>query len=96
MTLVSPLAWTAHFVTLLAPAVLVWSALRALPHDAATRRWGLVAWWTAFACLTLSAQGFVGWTWAGRLESLSVITLGALLVVALALSVLPALAPRRV
>jgi hypothetical protein len=48
-------------------------------------------WWTSFACITLSASGFVGWAWARRLESLSVITLGALLLVGLAVSLLPVL-----
>ena len=93
MTLVSPLAWTAHFVTLVAPAALVWSALRVLPEGTAKRRWRLSAWWAAFACITFSASGFVGWAWARRLESLSVITVGVLLLVALALSLLPALGP---
>src|SRR2546427_544595 len=32
MTLVSPLAWAAHFVTLVAPAALGWAALRRLPR----------------------------------------------------------------
>ena len=91
MTLVSPLAWTAHFVTLVAPAALVWTALRALPAGTTARRWGIGIWWTSFACITLSASGFVGWAWARRLESLSVITLGALLLIGLALSVLPVL-----
>jgi hypothetical protein len=95
MTLVSPLAWTAHFVTLLAPAVLVWTALRELPSGTAARRRRMGVWWAAFVCVTFSAQGFVGWAWSGWLESLSVITLGALLLVGLAISALPALAPRR-
>ena len=93
MTLVSPLAWAAHFVTLVAPAALVWAALRRLPRGAPGRwwRWGL--WWASFGCITLSASGFVGWAWSRRLESLSVITLGALLLVALAVSLLPTLEP---
>ena len=94
MTLVSPLAWTAHFVTLVAPAALVWSALRELPDGSADRQWRLGVWWASFACVTFSASGFVGWAWARRLESLSVITVGALLLVALAVSLLPALGPR--
>ena len=93
MTLVSPLAWAAHFVTLVAPAALVWAALRRLPRGAPGRwwRWGL--WWASFGCITLSASGFVGWAWSRRLESLSVITLGAVLLVSLALSLLPTLKP---
>jgi hypothetical protein len=91
MTLVSPLAWTAHFVTLVAPAALVWTALRILLVGAADRRWRMGVWWTSFACITLSASGFVGWAWARRLESLSVITLGALLLIGLAISLLPVL-----
>jgi hypothetical protein len=94
MTPVSPLAWTAHFVTLLAPAVLVRTALRETPDGTAARRWRLGVWWAAFACVTLSAQGFVGWAWSRRLESLSVITIGALLLIVLAVSLLPALRPR--
>lgn len=94
MTLVSPIAWVAHFVTLVAPAALVWSALRMLPPRSAGRRWRLGVWGAAFACVTLSASGVVGWTWARRLEALSVITVGALLLVALAVSCVPALGPR--
>jgi hypothetical protein len=94
MTLVSPLAWAAHFVTLVAPAALVWSALRALPPGSADRRWRVGVWGASFGCVTLSASGFVGWVWARRLESLSVITVGALLLVGLAVSLLPTLGPR--
>lgn len=94
MTLVSPLAWMAHFVTLVAPAALVWTALRFRPTGTADRRWRMGVWWTSFACITLSASGFVGWAWSRRLESLSVITLGALLLVGLAVSVLPVLNSR--
>jgi hypothetical protein len=94
MTLVSPLAWAAHFVTLVAPAALIWAAHRERPDDGAARRVRLAIWWVSFACITFSASGFVGWAWAGRLESLSVITLAALLMVALAVSLLPALGPR--
>src|SRR5438445_705899 len=93
MTLVSPLAWAAHFVTLVAPAALAWAALRRLPPGTPVRRWRWGLWWASFGCLTLSASGFVGWAWSRRLESLSVITLGALLLVALAVSLLPTLEP---
>jgi hypothetical protein len=95
MTLFSPIAWVAHFVSLAAPAVLVWTALGEMPDGNAGRRWRLVVWWASFACLTFSGSGFVGWAWARWLESLSVITVGALLLVALAVSLLPALGPRR-
>jgi len=91
MTLVSPLAWAAHFVTLVAPAAVAWAALRRLPPGAPGRRWRWGLWWASFGCLTLSASGFVGWAWSRRLESFSVITLGAVLLVALAVSVLPTL-----
>jgi len=93
MTLVSPLAWAAHFVTLVAPAALAWAALRRLPPGTPGRRWRWGPWWASFGCLTLSASGFVGWAWSRRLEALSVITLGALLLVALAVSLLPTLEP---
>src|SRR3989454_1585712 len=91
MTLVSPLAWAAHFVTLVAPAAVAWAALRRLPPGAPGRRWRWGLWWASFGCLTLSASGFVGWAWSRRLESFSVITLGAVLLLALAVSVLPTL-----
>ncbi len=91
MTLVSPLAWAAHFVTLVAPAAVAWAALRRLPPGAPGRRWRWGLWWASFGCLTLSASGFVGWVWSRRLESFSVITLGAVLLVALAVSILPTL-----
>jgi hypothetical protein len=94
MTLVSPLAWTAHFVTLLAPAVMVWSVLRSKPRGTPGRAWRLGVWWAAFGCITLSAQGFVGWAWSRRLESFSIVTVGALLLIALAVSLLPQLEAR--
>ncbi|HUL04042.1 MAG TPA: glycosyltransferase family 87 protein [Gemmatimonadales bacterium] len=93
MTLVSPIAWIAHFVTVVAPAALVCAGLRRLPRDSARRRYGWVLWWAAFACLTFSASAWVGWTWAERLESLSVITLAGLILVGLGVSLLPRLAP---
>src|SRR5262249_21034980 len=91
MTLVSPISWVAHFVTLVAPAALIWIALRQLPANSTHRRLGYVIWWFAFACLTFSASGFVGWDWSARLESISVITKAALLLVLLAVSLLPTL-----
>lgn len=77
MTLVSPLAWKAHFVTLLAGYWVVW---RVIDGRIA---WGV--WWASFACLTLSAPALVGERFNNALESLNVITIGALLVLGLAL-----------
>jgi hypothetical protein len=77
MPLVSPLAWKAHFVTLLAAYWLVWRVLRGRVA------WGV--WWVSFACLTLSAPALVGARVKDVLESLNVITVGALLVLGLAL-----------
>jgi len=93
MTLVSPIAWVAHFVTVVAPAALAHVALRELPADSPRRRYGVVLWWVAFACLTFSASGFVGWRWAARLESVSVITAAGLILVGLGVWLLPRLAP---
>jgi hypothetical protein len=93
MTLVSPIAWTAHYVTLVAPAAFAWWGIRALPAGRAAR-WRTALCWVSFACITLSASGFVGWAWARQLETLSAITLGALILVAVALSLLPTLTPR--
>lgn len=77
MPLVSPLAWKAHFVTLLAAYWLVWRVIRGRVA------WGI--WWASFACLTLSAPALVGDRVKNALESLNVITVGALLVLGLAL-----------
>jgi len=76
MTLLSPLAWKAHFVTLLAAYWLVWRVLRG------RAAWGV--WWASLACLTLSAPALVGERLNNALESLNVITVGALLVLGLA------------
>ena len=85
MTLVTPLAWKAHFVTLVAAYWLAWRWLSGLPQGAPGRglAWGV--WWASFACLTLSAPALVGERVNDALESLNVITVGALLVVGLAL-----------
>lgn len=77
LPLVSPLAWKAHFVTLLAGYWVAWPLLRG--------RLPWIAWWASFACLTLSAPALVGERLNDVLESLNVITVGALLVVGLAL-----------
>jgi hypothetical protein len=81
MTLFSPLAWKAHFVTLLAGYWLIWRVVNS------TRR-GLawVTWWVSFACLTLTAPALIGGHARAMLESVNVITVGALLVLALTFS----------
>ena len=78
MTLVSPLAWKAHYVTLLAGYWVSWRAL-----GATTWRAPWVLWWASFVCLTLTAPALIGRTLRADLESLNVITVGALLVLAL-------------
>src|SRR2546428_1839894 len=70
MTLVSPLAWAAHFVTLVAPAAVAWAALPATARRAPGRGWRWGLWGGAFGCITLSAARFVGWAWGRRLRSL--------------------------
>ena len=77
MPLVSPLAWKPHFVTLLVGYWLIW---RAIPWKR-TDVWTL--WWASFACLTLSAPALLGAQARSVLESLNVITVGALLVLGL-------------
>jgi hypothetical protein len=77
LPLVSPLAWKAHFVTLLAGYWLAWRVIRG--------PWTQAVWWASFACLTLSAPALVGERLNDLLESLNVITVGALLVLGLAL-----------
>ncbi len=69
LTLVDPLAWKAHYVTLLATAFYVWYA--------ATRRAQVVVILASAALLTVSAPALVGSHVSKALESLSVITLGA-------------------
>jgi hypothetical protein len=88
LPLVTPLAWKAQFVTLLATYWYVWWALRRLPAGKTAQpgrrvAWGV--WWASFACLTLSAPLLVGERLNNALESLNVITVGGLLVVGLAL-----------
>jgi len=86
-TLVSPLAWKAHFVTLLAAYWYVWWALRQVPPGRG-RRWRFGLLWTSVALITLSAPALVGKRVTGALESLNAITLGALIVVGLGVSLL--------
>jgi hypothetical protein len=87
LPIVSPLAWKAHFVPLLAGYWLAWRLSRPVG----------VTWWASFICLTLSASALLGGRVSHILESWNVITVGALLVVALALRAaltLPQLQPR--
>jgi len=70
LPIVSPLAWKAHFVTLFAGYWIVWR----------TGRPPWLIWWASFACLTLSAAALLGGRVSHVLESLNVITVGALLV----------------
>ena len=81
---VDPLAWKAHYVTLVAAYMYAWRELRA-----PAPRWRWVLWWGSFACLTLSASFIVGTRVSDWLETWNVILLGALLVLALALSLMP-------
>jgi alpha-1,2-mannosyltransferase len=83
LIVVDPLAWKAHYVTLIAAYMFCWSALRRHP---APGRWRWALWWGSFACLTLSAPVFVGERINNALETGNVILIGALLVLALALS----------
>lgn len=79
MPLISPLAWKAHFVTLLVGYWLIW---RVMPAPGRGRvLWSL--WWASLVCLTLSAPALVGTRARSILEALNVITVGALLVLGL-------------
>ncbi len=77
MPLVSPLAWKPHFVTLLVGYWLIWRAIPGRGREV----W--ILWWASFACLTLSAPALLGSRVRSVLESLNVITVGALLVLGL-------------
>jgi glycosyl transferase family 87 len=78
MTLISPLAWKAHYVTVLAGYWLIWRVIRGQQ-----RQWPWVLWWASFICLTLTAPALIGGHLRAQLESLNVITVGALLVLVL-------------
>jgi len=82
MIIVDPLAWKAHYVTLIAAYFLVFREVRQRPRG--DRRW--VWWWLSFVCLTLSAPVFVGNRINDVLESYNVILVGAVMVVGLALT----------
>jgi alpha-1,2-mannosyltransferase len=89
MTLVSPLAWKAHFVTLLVGYWVVWRA-----RDGGSGRFAAGLWWGSFACLTLSASALVGGRLSHILESWNVITVGALLVIVMTLRAIKQLQPQ--
>jgi hypothetical protein len=74
LALVDPLAWKAHYVALLATAFYAWSA--------ATRRAQRALILASAALLTVSAPALVGFKASAVLESYSIITLGALGLVA--------------
>ncbi|HKC38032.1 MAG TPA: glycosyltransferase family 87 protein [Gemmatimonadales bacterium] len=80
LPIVSPLAWKAHFVTLLAGYWLIW---RVMQRTQVRRRWVWALWWGSFACLTLSAPALISTAGRSVAESLNVITAGALIVVGL-------------
>ena len=88
LVVVDPLAWKAHYVTLVAAYFFCWEALRRLPAGAAGGGgwWRWTLWWGSFACLSLSAPLVVGERVKNALESANVILVGALLVIGLALS----------
>lgn len=78
MPLLTPLAWKAHFVTLLAGYWLTWRAISAGGQNVPRWIWGL--WWASFALLTLTAPALISTHGRSIAESLSAITVGALLV----------------
>jgi len=93
MTLVTPLAWKAHYVTLLPGYWCVWWGLRQLPPGTPARRCRLGVLVASVLLVTLSAPAVVGKQTAAALESWNAIALGALLVVALGVSLLRRLPP---
>jgi hypothetical protein len=89
LIVVDPLAWKAHYVTLVAAYVFCWDRLRRRSSEQPAGRWRWALWWGSFACLSLSAPLWVGERVNNALEAGNVILVGALLVIALALSLRP-------
>jgi hypothetical protein len=89
LPLLTPLAWKAHFVTLLAGYWLVWRVMR----EAKPRRGVWAVWWASFACLTLTGPALIGRYGRSVVEAFNVITIGALLV--LGLTIWAATPPRQ-
>lgn len=93
MVVVDPLAWKAHYVVLIVPYTFAWWAMRRRPRQAPGRTWRWALWWGSFACLTLSAPALVGRHLRNVLESYNVILIGALLLLALCISLVEAPKP---
>ena len=93
MVVVDPLAWKAHYVVLIVPYTFVWWMLRRLPEGAPGRVWRWALWWGSFVCISFSAPALVGQHLRDVLESLNVILIGALLLLALAVSLVGRSAP---
>ena len=84
MVVVDPLAWKAHYVALIVPYTFAWWALSRTPPGAPGRAWRWALWWGSFAAITLSAPALVGRHARDVLESVNVILIGALMLLALA------------
>ena len=78
MAVLTPLAWKAHFVTLLAGYWLTWRAMSGGGQNVPRGVWGV--WWASFALLTLTAPAIISTYGRSVAESLNAITVGALLV----------------
>jgi glycosyl transferase family 87 len=89
MALLTPLAWKAHFVTVLAGYWLTWRAV----SGQNVPRWIRGLWWASFALLTLTAPALISTHARSIAESLNAITVGALLV--LGMTIWAARRPRR-